>query len=264
MSNPGPASSTTQNVTGGVTYGTITMQVDFSTVGIALTNPNIQSTGSFNNYCQISNQNLSSGVNASSDLIAYPNNIANDGTGFVDIGITSSLFSQAAYSVTAANEAYLFGSAPAASGTSGDLVIATDSSGSTNSIRFYTNGFNKAIGLWAAKITGSSGLFSFAFGRALTGSSKIIVNNGATTTYTVPAGASYVNIATSAVSLAFTFPAANTLIDGLELAINPSAAVATVTWSSSGATFVGAPSALVANTSVKFIYDHATLKWYQN
>lgn len=32
-------------------------------------------------------------------------------------------------------------SAPASSGTSGDMVIATDSTGLTNSIHFGTNGF---------------------------------------------------------------------------------------------------------------------------
>jgi len=263
MSNPGPAVTTTSNSTGGVYYGTFTCQTTFSTVGAALTNPTIQSTTSVNNYCQIAIQNLSNGNNASADLVAYPDNITNDSTGFIDVGIASSGFSQSAYSVTVSNESYIFGSAPAGSGTSGDMVIATDSSGTSNSIRFYTNGFNKAIGLWAAKIIGSSGLFAFAFGRALTGSSKVIVNNGATTTYTVPAGASYVNITTSAASLAFTFPAAAALIDGIEIIINPSASVATATWSSSGATFIGSPSSLIANTSVRFIYDHATLKWYQ-
>jgi hypothetical protein len=72
-----------------------------------------------------------------------------------------------------------------------------------------------------------------------------------------------VNITTSAASLAFTFPAAAAAIDGLEIAINPSASVATATWASTGATFVGAPASLAANTTVRFIYHHATAQWLQ-
>lgn len=108
-----------------------------------LTNPTLQATNSVNNYTQISIQNKSSGVNASADLIAYPDNVtSSDLTGFVDIGITSSAYSQATYAITAANEAYLFGSAPSGAGKTGNLVIATDSTGSANAIKFATGGFN--------------------------------------------------------------------------------------------------------------------------
>jgi hypothetical protein len=34
------------------------------------------------------------------------------------------------------------------------------------------------------------------------------------------------------------------------------------TWASSGATIVGAPSTLLANTPVCLQYSHANLKWY--
>jgi hypothetical protein len=241
---------------------TLTSATAQNTPGTTLTNPLIQATGNVNNFTQAAVQNRSTGTAASSDFIAYPDNNTNDLTGFADVGMTSSTFADPAYTVTTQNEAYLFGSAPSGAGKSGDLVIATDSTGSTNAIRFYTNGLNKAIGLFAARIL-SSGLFTFAFGRGLVGASKVVVNNGATTTYTVPAGASYVNITTSAASLAFTLPAAAAAIDGLEIAINPSASVATATWASTGATFVGAPAALTANQTVRFIYHHATLQWFQ-
>lgn len=112
-------------------------------VPATLTNPTLQATNSVNNYTQISIQNKSAGVNASADLIAYPDNVTSgDLTGFVDIGITSSAYSQAAYAVTGANEAYLFGSAPSGASKTGNLVIATDSTGSANGIRFATAGFN--------------------------------------------------------------------------------------------------------------------------
>lgn len=108
----------------------------------ALTNPTIQCTNSVGNYTQVSIQNKSATANASADLIAYPDNVsASDLTGFMDMGITSSAFAQAAYAVTGQNEGYVFASAPNGSGKTGSMVLATDSTGTRNDIRFYTNGF---------------------------------------------------------------------------------------------------------------------------
>jgi hypothetical protein len=228
-----------------------------------LTNPLYGAVASANNYIQDYVWNKSSGVNASADFIVYPDN-GTDASGWMDMGVTSSNFSQAAYSVTGPNEGYLFMSATAASGKSGDMVIATDSTGVSNSIRFYVNSFAKAIGSWSAKITGSNGLFSFASGMALTG--KAFPNNGATVTYTYPANTSYVYLTTSAANLTITLPtvtgAAGVAIDGSVIEIVPSATVATVTWASTGGSFVGAPAAFTANVPVKMIYHHATLSWY--
>lgn len=113
-----------------------------------LTNPAIQGTNSVDNYTQISLQNKSATVNGSADLIAYPDNVsASDLTGFMDMGITSSTFAQAAYAVTGQNEGYLFASAPNGSGKTGSMVIATDSTGTRNDIRFYTNGFGAVTNL---------------------------------------------------------------------------------------------------------------------
>ena len=91
---------------------------------------------------------------------------------------------------------------------------------------------------------------------------KVIAANGATTSYTVPANTGYVYLTTTAASLAVTLPAGSALIDGLEITIVPSATVATVTWVSTGASFVGAPAAFAANTRVSMIYNHATTAWY--
>lgn len=135
----------------------LTTKQVFSTISgapVTLTNPTYQGTNSVDNYTQISIQNKSATANSSSDHIAYPDNITNDTTGFVDIGITSSAFSQAAYAVTGANEAYLFGSAPTGAGKSGNLIIATDSTGSTNAIKFATGGFNSTAN-FRAQIDGS-------------------------------------------------------------------------------------------------------------
>jgi hypothetical protein len=116
------------------------------------TNPIIGSSGSANNYVQTYIQNLTNGVNSSADFTAYPSN-GTDAAGWVDMGITGPSFSQALYSVTGPNESYLFGSAPSGSGTTGNLVIATDSTGTTNNIQFYNGGFSKAKGAQSATIS---------------------------------------------------------------------------------------------------------------
>jgi hypothetical protein len=224
-----------------------------------LTNPFFGAVGNANNYIQDYVWNKSSGVNASADFIAYPNN-GTDSAGWGDMGMTSSTFAQAAYSVTGPNEGYFFVSAPTASGKSGDAVYATDSTGTSNSHRWYTNGFNKAIGAWAAKITGSNGLFNFASGYAWTG--KVVAANGATITYTYPANTSYVYLTTSAASMTVTLPAAAAAIDGSVLTITPSAAIATVAWSSAGGTVSALPTVFVANTPIRIIYHHATTTWF--
>jgi hypothetical protein len=113
------------------------------------TNPVVTMSGSSNNYVQTYIYNPSTGTFASADFVAYPNN-GTDSSGWIDVGITSSTFNYSTYAVTGANEGYLFMSAPNASGTSGNLVIATDSTGTYNSIEFYVAGFGQAKG--AAKV----------------------------------------------------------------------------------------------------------------
>jgi len=265
MSNPGPVVNQTVNSSFGIVTGTVTQQDNFSSRGTPLTNPNGQYTANVNNYCQVSNQNLSAAAFASSDHIVYPDNILSDGTGFGDMGICSSGFSQAAYSVTGPNDAYLFASAPVASSTSGDWVYATDSSGTSNSHRWYVNGFNKAIGLYSAKITGTgvaSGMFSVCEGFATPGSSKVVSDITAATTYTIPAKCSYAYITTSGASLAVTYPAAAAAIDGLRVTLVMGTTNATTSALSTGATFVGFPASMTANVPFTCIYHHATLKWY--
>ena len=105
-------------------------------------NPVAALTGNTNNYIQAYLYNASSSNNASADFTVYPNN-GLDSSGSMGMGITSQNYSQAVFGVTGANEGYLFMSAPAGSGTSGNMVLATDSTGTANSIQFYTNGFNQ-------------------------------------------------------------------------------------------------------------------------
>jgi hypothetical protein len=107
-----------------------------------LTSPVFGGIANSNSFIQAYVHNESNGSAASADFIAYPNN-GDDISGWIDVGITSSTFNAAAYTVTEENEGYVFMSAPDGSGTSGNLIFATDSTGANNSIEFFVDGFDK-------------------------------------------------------------------------------------------------------------------------
>lgn len=106
------------------------------------TNPLVSANGTANNYVQVLCHNDTNNTSASADFAAYPNN-GTDASGWMDMGITSQTYSDAAYSITGPNEGYLFMSAPSGSSTTGAMVIATDSTGTANDIQFYTGGFSQ-------------------------------------------------------------------------------------------------------------------------
>jgi hypothetical protein len=124
-----------------------------------LTSPVFGGIANANSFIQAYVHNESAGPAASADFIAYPNN-GDDISGWIDLGITSNTFNAAAFTVTEENEGYLFMSAPDSSGTSGNLVFATDSTGTFNSIEFFVDGFNKTKSQRSALID-TSGLSVF-------------------------------------------------------------------------------------------------------
>jgi len=67
---------------------------------------------------------------------------------------------------------------------------------------------------------------------------------------------------TAGASMALTLPSAASALDGQIMTVMSTAARASTTWASTGATFVGAPASLTANTPVKFQYHHATAQWF--
>jgi hypothetical protein len=107
-----------------------------------LTSPVFGGIANSNSFIQAYVHNESAGPAASADFIAYPNN-GDDISGWIDLGITSNTFNAAAFTVTEENEGYIFMSAPDGSGTSGNLIFATDSTGANNSIEFFVDGFDK-------------------------------------------------------------------------------------------------------------------------
>lgn len=115
------------------------------------TNPIIAAVSGSTNYIQQYIFNSTNGTSSSADLVAYPNN-GTDAHGWVDMGITSQAYADTTYTVTGPNEAYLFGSAPSGAGATGNLVYATDSTGSANAHQFYVGGFTQAKSAWKAQI----------------------------------------------------------------------------------------------------------------
>ena len=120
------------------------------------TNPIIAAVSSANQYIQEYIYNSNNGVSSSADFVAYANN-STDAHGWADVGFTSQSYADTTYTVTGPNEAYLFGSAPSGSGKTGNLVLATDSTGTENVIQMYTGGFTQAKTAWRAKVD-STGL----------------------------------------------------------------------------------------------------------
>ena len=175
-------------------YNGSTLRVGNQALLGGATNPIIGSTGSANGYIQSYIYNASNSASSSADFVAYPHNGV-DTSGWIDIGMTSLSYSDATYSVTGPNEAYLFGSAPSGSSTSGNLVYATDSTGTTNYHQFYVGGFNLAKTAWKMQI-----------GPAISLQTSIL--EGATITAAAPSSTTNFDVITQAVQY-YTTNAAN-------------------------------------------------------
>lgn len=123
-------------------YSTLHLEPQGALAAHTITNPTLIATANVNSFTQLSIQNQNPGANSSADIIAYPNNtLADDNTGFIDLGITGNGYNQAAYSVTGPNDGYIFQSARAGDNLGGSLVLATDSTGTNNDIKFFVGGF---------------------------------------------------------------------------------------------------------------------------
>jgi len=148
-------------------YGSFTTSVNFQFDGSTMrvgtqtplggaTNPVVAATGAANGYIQSYIYNTTNGSSSSADMVVYPNN-GLDSSGWVDLGITSLTYSDVLYSVTGFNEGYIFMSAPATFGTTGNMVYATDSTGTQNYHQWYVGGFAQAKSEWKMQLT-STGL----------------------------------------------------------------------------------------------------------
>ena len=138
------------------------------------TNPVVAMSKGANNYIQSYIINNTNGSSSSADFVAYPSN-GTDAHGWIDAGITSPSYADSTYTVTGPNEAYLFGSAPSGSGTTGNLVYATDNTGTQNAHQFYVGGFTQAKNAYkfAIESTGAHGQLVSGTAQASTSGTSI-------------------------------------------------------------------------------------------
>ena len=90
----------------------------------------ISGYGTINNYLQLNIKNGSSGGSASSDLVATADN-GTESTNYVDLGINSSGYNNALYTITGINDAYLYN-------MGGHLAVGTGTA--AKDIKFFTAG----------------------------------------------------------------------------------------------------------------------------
>ena len=89
-------------------------------------------------YAQMAVHNPTS--SASTDIIVYASN-GDDLSGWIDMGVTGSTFSQGAFGITGPNDGYIFYEAPENTTGDGNLVLATGANGDVNAIVFAAGGF---------------------------------------------------------------------------------------------------------------------------
>lgn len=101
-----------------------------SFLGYKFNNAAVQADGNVNDFMQIVIKNHNTGTTASSDFVAS-NDLGTDSNHFIDMGINSSQYANPDYSITQANDGYLFIDG-------GSLAVGTASTGTE--IRFHTGG----------------------------------------------------------------------------------------------------------------------------
>lgn len=226
------------------------------------TNPIVSMARAANNYVQSYIVNNTNGTSASADFVAYPSN-GNDSHGWVDVGITSEIYADATYTVTGPNEAYLFGSAPSGSGATGNLVLATDNTGTDNSIQFYTGGFTQAKGAYKMQLTSTALNLNVAVvNPTITNYVETPYSANSSTAITLDLANGTVQIITLTGSPTITMP---TAVSGKSfmLLLKTGAGSYTVTWSSVQWPSGTAPTLTSAASKMdKFVFTSDGTYWY--
>lgn len=89
-----------------------------------------------------------------------------------------------------------------------------------------------------------------------------VVSTATLASYTISNINTYFTGTPAAVAFAVTMPTASSNIDGLKYVIMSTVTRASTTWVTPGATIVGAPSTLTADTPVCFQYNNSDTTWY--
>jgi hypothetical protein len=114
--------------------------------------------------------------------------------------------------------------------------------------------------VFGSNAAGNTVNFSVPALLALNQSPSVVVTNALTAATLTNVNTYFTG--TAGPSFAVTLPAASSNLDGVKYVVMSTATRATTTWSSSGASVVGAPSTLTANTPVCLQYSHTFLSWY--
>ena len=137
----------------------------------SFTNPLVQAAGNANSWIQINAQNLNNGNNASTDLVLARSD-GTDTSGFIDIGVNSNTYAQAAYSIMSPRSGYVFTNG-------GDLSLGTQTN---NNIIFHTGNTTAASERMRIDNNGVT-LFGTGTRFAYSGAAgDVVFNNGASDT----------------------------------------------------------------------------------
>jgi hypothetical protein len=130
-STVGISGVTTVNNTVTVTSATNSpLTVNNNGTGTLLTNSVASFFGNVNSFSQVNYQNLNAGNNASTDFVATADN-GNDTTNFVNFGINSSTYNLGTFTITGANDGYMFSQ-------SSNFAIGTGAA--ATSVKFFQGG----------------------------------------------------------------------------------------------------------------------------
>ena len=123
--------ASTFNGTATVTTATNSaLTVNNGGTGTPLTNSVASFFGNVNNFSQINYQNLNAGTSASTDFVATADN-GTDSTNFVNFGINSSTYNLGTFTITGANDGYMFSQ-------SSNLAVGTGAA--ATSVKFFQGG----------------------------------------------------------------------------------------------------------------------------
>lgn len=138
------SSGTAYNFDSNLTWDNTAKSLTIGPAGTTLTNNPLSANGNVNSFLQSNVQNNSSGLSASSDMIATANT-GTDTTGFVDTGINSSGFGDASFTIAGALDGYSYcagGNYALGTDTANkDVILFTSGTLSTNErMRIKANG----------------------------------------------------------------------------------------------------------------------------
>ena len=156
--------------------------------GASLANNPLSINHNINDYAQTNVQNNSNGNAASSDIVATANN-GSDINYYINLGINSSTYNQAAYNIGGANDSYL-------TSVGGNLTIGTDSA---KDIVFHTNGSTTSTERMRITSAGNVSLISLTASQILALDASKNIQSLSTATYPSLTELSYVKGVTSAV-----------------------------------------------------------------